>query len=338
MKEFDFAYTAGQHIKIGDMTDKDLKARIAKEVSEDYEPAVRKALESKALNIVTNTDSVLRMPVLLPVYFIMAGDTAAAVNGQTGKVSVIAEKPSHYYFLPWWLKAILATLIITGGLFGALCFFGTEVMGSLYISGMLGTVMILITLTVYSDTDRTKFRIETEKKIFKSSGRPFRRVDGVLVQDKNEMTKEVTPPVFMRDIEGTQRPVKIVFASPARIAELLITGIAAIFLPVIFALFLNGFDFARLDLRGSAIWFIIAVVIVPTYILKFGIVQLYERPRVYLLSENGALTRYRKKPDKTKVSRTIKDMLAPPFCFIILISLALFCFMVYATAFGFDSI
>ena len=50
---------------------------------------------------------------LLPVYYIAEGETMAAVNGQTGKVSVRAEKASHYYFLPWWFKAILATLLVS---------------------------------------------------------------------------------------------------------------------------------------------------------------------------------------------------------------------------------
>lgn len=38
----------------------------------------------------------------------------AAVNGRTGKVSVRAIKDSYYYILPWWVKAILATIVGTG--------------------------------------------------------------------------------------------------------------------------------------------------------------------------------------------------------------------------------
>ena len=338
LKEFDFAYTAGQRIKTGDIIDKDLKFRVAAEVSDDYEPTVRKTLESKALNIETDVSSILRMPVLLPVYYILAGKTVAAVNGQTGKVGVRAEKKSHYYFIPWWLKAILATLIITGGAFGAFCFFAMEVMAALYIAGMLGAIMLLITLTVYSDTDRTQFKIEAEQKIFKSSGGPFRRVDSALVQDKTEITKKVTPPVFMREIEGKQRPVKLVFTSPKRVAKLIRTGIVTMFLPVITALFINGFDFKRLDLRGSAMWLLISVIIVPTYILKFGIVQLYERPWVYLISEKGDLKRYKKKKDNDTKMSVVKDIIAPPGCLIVIFVFAMFCFMVYATAFGLDSL
>ena len=80
---------------------------------------MRKTLETKAVEVSTNTDSVLRMPVLLPVYYLQAGESAAAVNGQTGKVSGLAEKESHYYFLPWWLKALVAVLVFSAVAFGA---------------------------------------------------------------------------------------------------------------------------------------------------------------------------------------------------------------------------
>ena len=58
---------------------------------------------------------------------------------------------------------------------------------------------------------------------------------------------------------------------------MILLSIVALFLPVIVALFLTGFDFQKINLGGSAVWFCIAVPVVPIYLLKFGIVELHDR-------------------------------------------------------------
>ena len=55
------------------------------EVAASYRPVVQKALETQSIDIDPDTKSLLRMPVLLPVYYIRSGNVCAAVNGQTGK-------------------------------------------------------------------------------------------------------------------------------------------------------------------------------------------------------------------------------------------------------------
>ncbi len=105
LTEFEFGYVAGHHVKTPDINGKDLEQRVCQEVEECYTPSVRKTLETKAVSIKASAESAITMPVLLPVYYICKGDLMAAVNGQTGKVSVRALKESHYYFLPWWLVA-----------------------------------------------------------------------------------------------------------------------------------------------------------------------------------------------------------------------------------------
>ncbi len=158
LKAFDFAYAAGQRIKIADVDDHSLLSRVNTEVSADYAPTVRKTLETKAVDVTTHCESVLRMPVLLPVYYICAGETMTAVNGQTGRVSVRAEKASHYYFIPWWAKAILSTLLITGISFAAFRLFGMTSGESLYLTGLLALVWVIIIFCVYSDTVHNALR------------------------------------------------------------------------------------------------------------------------------------------------------------------------------------
>ncbi len=339
LKAFDFAYAAGHRIKVADLDEQELLSRISTEISADYSLTVRKTLETKAVDVVTDPDSVLRMPVLMPVYYICAGETMAAVNGQTGKVSVRAEKASHYYFIPWWLKAILSTLFIGGISFSAFSFFGMTWGESLYITGLLALVWFIITLCVYSDTVHNSFRVESERKIFKSRGGPFRRTGGGLVQDRNEIKKQVTPPVFFENIEGRILPVVLRFTSPLRTLKTASLALGVLFLPVILALFVNGFDFARLELGGSAVWFCIFVPVVPIYILKFSRVELYERPWIYILNPDGSKKRYRKKMDFKIDFDTVLPILGaafiPPGCLGVWFAIISFIVMVYLTAFGF---
>ena len=91
LTEFEFGYVAGHHVKTPDINGKDLEQRVCQEVEECYTPSVRKTLETKAVSIKASAESAITMPVLLPVYYICKGDLMAAVNGQTGKVSVRAD-------------------------------------------------------------------------------------------------------------------------------------------------------------------------------------------------------------------------------------------------------
>lgn len=340
LKEFDFAYAAGQRIKAADLGEEELLSRVSGEVSNDYAPTVRKTLETNAIEVTVNSDSVLRMPVLLPVYYICAGETMAAVNGQTGKVSVRAEKVSHYYFIPWWAKAILSTLVIGGISYAAFRFFGMTSGESVYITGLLALIWAIITLCAYSDTVHNRFRVESEHKIFSSGGGALRRADNGLVQDAKKIKKNVTPPVFFEKIEGRILPVMLRFTSPLRIAQTAALSLVVLFLPVMIALFLNGFDFKRLELGGSAVWFCIAVPVVPIYILKFARIELYERPWIYILNSDGTKKRYRKKLDIKINSDTVMNVLGftfiPPGCLAVWFAIISFFVMCYLTAFGFD--
>ena len=337
---FNFAYAAGQRIKIRDADAKELRARVDEEISNDYTPLVRKTLETKAVEVSTNTDSVLRMPVLLPVYYLQAGETAAAVNGQTGKVSVLAEKESHYYFLPWWLKALLAVLVFSAAAFGAFRLFGMDPGESLVIIGCLAAFFLIVFLCAYSDTTHNKFRVEAGREVFTSSGGVLRRQGKELVREGKDLEKDVADPVFFETLDGKVRQVQLVFTSLPRTVKTAVKALVILFLPVIIALFLNGFDFQRLELGGSAVWFCIMVPVVPVYLLKFSVIERYERPLIYVISENGSRKRYRKKADPKEiweiVKMVLKALFIPPACFAIWFGIICFLMCCYLTAVGFD--
>ena len=81
------------------------------------------------------------------------------------------------------------------------------------------------------------------------------------------------------------------------------------------------------------------VPVVPIYLLKFGIVELYERPWIYRLDDKGRWKRYKEKIKLHIDKGTLKDILRivfiPPASLAFWFALLSFCVMCYLTAFGF---
>ena len=333
---FDFSYVAGQRVKIPDIDDQALAGRFSVEAGETYTPWIRKTLETQAVNISCDVSSAVRMPVLLPVYYISHYDVMAAVNGQTGKVSVRAEKESRYYFLPWWLKAMIATLTFIAICFFSFTLFGLDPHDGMLATGMLAAYFIIVTLCLYSDTVKNKFSIEHGHEIFTSHEKTFHRERGRLVVNDHILERRVAKPVFFSDIEGMKRPIALKFTTFQRVMKIILICTVTMFFPVIIALFINGFDFARLNLGGSAVWFCIAVPTVPIYLLKFGIVELHDQPWIYLIDGKGKEKRYREKLniDMDVIKTLLLSFVFPPICFAVWFGIISFCVMVYLTAFG----
>lgn len=338
LKGFDFGYLAGQRVKISDLDEEVLADRIRQETAVSYTPYVRKVFQTRAVLISADVNSALRLPVLLPAYYVSEGNLCAAVNGQTGKVSVRAEKKSYYYFLPWWLKAILATVLICLVFTAAAFLLGMGLKEAFLIAGMLAVVMIVIMLCLFSDYSGGTFAVEAGHEIFTSGKKTFHRERGGLVMDDEVLESRVEEPVFFYKIKDKMEPVILKFATPWRILRMILTAFAAVFLPVIIALFLNGFDFRRLELGGSAVWFCIMVPVVPVYLLKLGILNLYDKPQIWLLKEDGTRQRYHDYSDvlnRENIKAVLRILFVPPVCFVIWICIAVFCAMCWWTAFGF---
>ncbi|MBE6910758.1 MAG: hypothetical protein E7474_14485 [Ruminococcaceae bacterium] len=341
LAEFDFAYVAGHQVKVADITADELTKRINQEVGESYTPVIQKTLEAKAVSVSADSSGILRLPVLLPVYYLAFDGYMAAVNGQTGKVSVRAIKESHYYILPWWLKAILAAVGGTGIVALGMHLLGAERGMILVTAACLGVVLLIVMLAAYSDNLQNHFRVERSRKIFTSKGGPYVRANGVLTQSAQELVRPATEPMFFMNIDGARTPVELRFTSFARMSRMLIRAVVVLFLPVIIALFLNGFNFQQLALGGSAVWFCIFVPVIPVYLIKFGRIDLYDNPWVYFFDEKGRKKRYKPQREnaipKGKIVKTVLiSLIKPPICFAVWFGIASFFVMCYLTAFGFD--
>ena len=322
LQEFDFSYIAGHQVKTGDISEDELIRRIDVEVGEDYKPVIQKTLETKAVGVNVSCKNVLRMPVLLPVYYLAFDGYMAAVNGQTGRVSVRACKESKYLILPWWIKAILATIAGTAGVALGMFLFGAERDLILGASGCLALVLVFVFFAAYSQQREETYGLETYRKVFHS---------------KTELKKPVTKPVFFMNIAGKMQEVEIRFTSVLRVIRALAITFGVVFLPVILALIINGFNFSILNLGGSAVWFCIAVPLAPVFLIKYGRMDIYDNPWIYMIGENGQKRRYKPKRDKADMRENIdfiKEWFKPPLLWLTLFILLLFGTMVYLTAFG----
>lgn len=336
---FDFGFVAGHRVRVSDISDEELAERVSKEAGNTCAPAVSKVLETSAVSISADVSSAVRLPVLLPVYYIAQGKTMAAVNGQTGKVSVRAEKESRYYFLPWWMKALLSTALFSGLFLGALRLGGIARNDALLMTGALALVLLIVTLALFSDTVRSRFTVSAGRKIYTSGDTPFRRgADGPVLR-KEALARRAAEPVFVQNIGGRLTPVTLKFTTPRRVLGLLLQTVTVLFLPVITALFLNGFRFSELNPGGSAVWFCIMVPVVPVYLLKYGFAELHDNPQIYLRAQNGRAKRYRPKTGsagkKARRRSILRALFVPPVSLAVWLGILCFFAICYFTAFGF---
>ncbi len=337
LKEFDFSYIAGHQVKTGDIDSDELVRRVDVEVGEDYKPVIAKTLETRAVNVTAHCGDVQRMPVLLPVYYLAFEEYMVAVNGQTGKVSVRASRDSRYLLLPWWLKAILATIAGSAGVALGLFAFGAGKDLILEATVCLALVLLFVFFTAYSQQKEDSFGLECYRKIFTSKGGPFVREGDKLIQSKKELEKPVTTPIFFMDLVGRQQEVEIRFTTLYRVVRALAITFGVVFLPVIIALLINGFNFSILNPAGSAVWFCITVPLSPVFLIKYGRMDIYDNPWIYLVDEHGKKKRYKAKHSKADWEDTLeflKEWVKPPLLWFTLLMILLFCSMVYLTAFG----
>lgn len=338
LKEFDFSYVAGQRIKISDIKDEYAQKRLDNETAENYRKGMEKIWGTKAIDIHAQVDPVVKIPVLLPVYYIKEGNVNVAVNGQTGKISVYAEKDSKYISIPWWIKGISVLIIVCIAIYFAfLSIRNITQKEALTLTSAVALVFLIIFVTMLNDGSSNGFSITKYRNIFSTGDQTYRRERGKLILREDIIERKIEKPVFREKLDGKEQIVTYTFRSAKRTASMLIMAIATLFFPVIIALFINGFNFSRLDISASVIWFCITVPTVPIIFIRFGLQWLYDYPWIYTISENGKKKRYREKI-KIKPEEILKFMLSalfsPPICFLTWFALIMLIMTIYFTAFG----
>ena len=305
VKEFDFSCLAGQRVKIRDTDERETSSRIGDEIASKYRPFVAKALETRAVTVNADRGNMMTLGAVLPAYYLRAGDTLAAVNGQTGKVAVRERRVRHT--LPWWLRPIAGSLFFPAVVYGVMKLFGAEQGACLFVAGILAVFLLFVLFTAYHNEFGGMGRESLPRRVLTSDDRK----------------EAVTPPAFYMPIDGKDRTVELRFTTLGRALKMVLLPLVVVFLPVVLAFILNGFDYHGLTIGGAAVWLCIGVPLAPVFVLKYGRLELYEHPIVHYRDDNGRRRRMRKekKPLKKRwkdAMDTVKDLVFSPMIFVIL--------------------
>ena len=329
LSEFEFGYLAQQKAKVDEIGRKELNVRVRQEVAAGYRPVVEKTLETKNLNISPRIDDLVRMPVLLPVYYISKGSVCAAVNGQTGKVAVRCETARKT--MPWWIRPIVATLaVFVVALVVAARLLGNWE-GGLVMAGGISLVMGLIFYTAFSNAYEGQKRQTLDPKIFSTSEVFERAPDGSLRVSNEKIEEDPVTPVFFEDVDGVRTQVGIRFSTAGRMLKMLLLAFFVAFLPTLVAFVLNGLSLRGLHLGGAAVWLCIFVPVSIAYFVKMGRMDIYENPDVYVTDERGQRRKIKTKSRTTTV-RDIVGVVFSPSLIVLAVALVIFFVMgVYLT-------
>ena len=307
LHEFDFGYLAQQKAKVDEVDTKTLDARVRQEVAASYRTEVERTLETRGIDISPSTEALMRMPVLLPVYYVSSGNVCAAVNGQTGKVAVRSERVRKT--MPWWIRPIVATLATFVAALMVASRFAGFLEGGMVLAGMFTLVMALIYYTAYSNAYEGEPRRTLDPTIFTTDEAFERAPDGTLRVSDSPVAEDPVEPLFFENVNGVRTQVHIRFTSVWRVCKMVLLGLAIATLPILVAFVLNGLSIEGLQPSGSAVWLCIFVPVVPAYLVKMGRIDIYENPYVYTVDEQGR--KHRVKTESRTV--TVRDVASAVF-------------------------
>ena len=284
-KAFEYGYIAGQPVKLNDSTETEVVSRVRREVEADFEPVVRKVMQTKNVNISIRDERLDSISALLPVYFISSGKLTAVMNGQTGRIAVSTGRSRKTY--PWVKEPLIYTIavaLISGAFSGwsaEMMFYATMVFGLIFFCAM------------GQDKDAVIERICLKSETSKA------RRDGsaLVIDEKNNILKnpyDNTPVFYEYNPDGKRVPVHIRFYTIGRILYSIYNTLVMIFLPALLAAPLRlcvmepGETFAEnFHIEYGAAWYVLTVMCAVIYYIKGLRIDAYENPIIYEFLENG---------------------------------------------------
>lgn len=281
--EFNFGYLNHQNAKVQNIGGEALESRITEETQAELYKSLSKKMRTKEMSIVLGENENESIPALMPVYIVKCQDgVAAAVNGQTGKVSVDTAKTKNLTRF-WWIAPLVATLVVglLGGIFGGfgLAFGGAAVFG-----------IVFFVIAHNRHDDELVRVIETYPKT---------------KEEHNDTQTE-----FFTDFGQGPVPALLRFFTPWRIIKTVLIALAIIFLPVLIAVpiqLIRGGALTDIQIGYGAAWYCIPGFF--TILAGGGLAKsfMYSVPLYYEILPNGKKKR-RKLPSQQAPS--MKDFLA----------------------------
>lgn len=296
-REFDYGFLNGQRAKIQNVNGEKLSSRIKEEMSTELYHTLSKEAHTKEISVFMGDNDNETIAALMPVYFVNCGNgVAAAVNGQTGKISVSTGKSINLTRF-WWLSPTIVTVVL------AIIFFALNAGAMLALTG--AGVFGMILFAVAHQRHRDEF------------------VREILTDPKTNETHNDTKAVFMEDFGSGLIPVKLKFFTVGRIIKITLASLAIIFLPYLIALpiqLMLGRPVSDINLLYGAAWFIIPVFFAILGLTGMGKAMLYGYPMFYEIFPDGT-TKRRKRPqteaEKARRDETMSIFRTKVGCFVI---------------------
>ncbi len=202
---------------------------------------------------------------------------AAAVNGQTGKVSIATGKTKNLTNR-WWLWPTLATLVVA--LVAALW------IGEALAGGAVALVFGLVFFAVAHNRHHKEI------------------INEIITAPKEENQHNDTRTEFFADFGKGPVPTELKFFTPRRIIKLIIGLLAVTFLPLLIAIpiqILRGLPLSDIQIGYGAAWYITPVFMAIVLAGGAAKTMMYGEPLYFEKQPNGTLKR-RKLPSQQKFS------------------------------------
>lgn len=274
-KEFDFRYLIHQKAKIQNVEPKGLAYRIKEETQTELQETLSKKVRTKEITLSLTEKDNETILAALPVYLVKcANGITAAVNGQTGKISVATGKQKNLTAL-WWIYPTLATLAV-----GVLA----SIFGGMELGGMAALVFGIVFFAIAHNRH--------DKKI----------INEVLTYPKTSQSHNDTRAEFFADLGQGPVPVEVKFFSPWRTIKTALILLAVIFLPVLVAIpiqLLRGGSIADIQIGYGAAWYCIPGFF--TILAAGGLAKamMYGDPMYFVKLSNGKTQRVKVRTTKT---------------------------------------
>lgn len=279
--EFNFGYLNHQNAKVQNIGGQELNNRIEEETRAELYRNISKKVHTKELSITLTGDNNESIAALMPVYLLKCkSGISAAVNGQTGKVSIDTGKKKNATGL-WWMAPTIATLSVV---VGAWILAG-------YALGLLGGLVFGMVFFAVAWTRHSK-----------------EMIPDILTYPEKQEERDDTQTEFIADFGEGLVPAKLRFFTFWRIVKTVVGVLVAIFLPAILAVpiqLMRGLPLTDIHLEYGAAWYCIPGFFAILAAGGIAKTMMYNAPIYYEILPNGKSKRRRVKNSGREWQKTI---------------------------------
>lgn len=275
---FDFNFLTDQKAKIQNVEPKEMEERLRQETQSEIYNSLSEEFNNKEIAIQLANDRHESVGALMPVYLVKCADGAmAAVNGQTGKVSVTLGKKENKT-KNWWVLPTVATIAVAigGGILGANSDEVSWFLGAFLFGLVFGIINFVIAFSRHHDV--------FEMKVYTSK-------DDSIERQPDAKTE------FFEDFGNGNEHIKLKFMTPVRLAKIISGFFIFTFLPVFIAMFIRLFQpkgIFDINMAYGLLWFIVPVFFIIVALSGAAKSYIYMFPMYYEVKPDGKEVRRRK--------------------------------------------